>query len=348
MSQRTLKLHGGLTAVCLALAAIVPACLGDDTTSVTPSNDSGADHNSAVGGSAPDSSPTGSGGSAGLGGSATGSGGGTGGTGGTTGTGGGTGGVVSTDASDARGPDAGPRDASPDAVVTVDAPSDRSVTPDAPVTPDASVSDATPDRGSDAVATGDGNDGAIPALGLCPAMDAYWNISTDAGGCATQTNPTCGDRGVTGWAADIAQTMLFGDYGADCHVNSMFDAAGMTATTDFLTDDLVPWIVSFFGCPDPTTHYPTADSAYGLVPIPLQSGVFTTADLTLFSSLFETAVINSTTIDAPNPPAGGNIPADQLTAIHNELARLAATLHPVQSNAYTYTSMCPVDDGGTD
>jgi hypothetical protein len=332
MSQRTLKLHGGLTAMCLALAATIAGCLGDDSSTTPPANDSGSDHQVGTGGS------TGTGGEAtGTGGVGTGGSTGTGGvgTGGMMGTGGGTGGATMDAAPDNRAPDAG-RDATLDTLTPIDATPDRSMTPDA--APDVTV-DARPDvtEASVDVATGDGNDGAIaPMASMCLQLDDMFGIATDAGGCANQTGDNCPDRADGGWGAAFQQDYFFStNVQTDCHISNMFMDPNVDGANYFI--NFTAWAVAFFGCPDPNSAYPTR--IFGLVPPGLENHVFTTADLQLLSSYWEQAIA-LTLSDSGLPP----FTTDQNAAIHTELQRLSAMLQPESSNRYTFDA-CPADGG---
>jgi hypothetical protein len=328
MSERRLQFRGGTAAACLALAAAIAACLGDDSTT-TPGTDAGSDHSSNV---TPDASLDTS--MSGTGGNGTGGGGtGTGGT-----AGGGTGGSMAADASDGRAGDAR-AEAAPDAPRDVTTPSDVSDASARDVTPDNASS---PDVGSDATdaSSGDGNDGAVPVLSMCVLFDQWWGITTDAGGCADQTQNGCPDRANT-WATDISNAYAGPGQPltVDCRINSMF----MQASDPFqYSIDFLSWPETFFGCPDLSGPYPTR--TYALVPPGLESIVFTTADFALLSGYFEQAVVDAVA-GAPNGPSGG-LTAGQRNAIRAELARLSATLSPSSSPVYTF-DMCPAD-GGTD
>jgi hypothetical protein len=300
-SQRTLKFHGTVTALCIGLAASMWACLGDDDVTGGSGGSGGAPAaDSSMRDSARDTSVDTS---------------------------------VSPDVAfnDVSATDV-LADNSSDARDGVTTDTTASDAPDA--APDAGSSDSSTDRGPDGTAGEAGSDAPPPVhVQLCPQLDVDWDIATDAGGCATTTNNTCGDRGGT-WGTALAEAFA-GLVSGDCRISRLLEGLDGTTGPEYLIQ-LATFNLAFYGCPDPTLT-----TGFDLIPATQSGHVFTTADMRVMSELYVQSLVG-TLEDAALPP----VASQELVDIDAQIARQAAAVPgTVTSSNYTLSS-CP-DDAGT-
>ncbi len=131
-------------------------------------------------------------------------------------------------------------------------------------------------------------------LGIFPAARSFCTLfdsdflGVDAGpACARSTGPTCPDR-VDTWDNTIVLDFAIA-LTSDCRFGHLADGSLLSsADISAYLNDLLSFTLDFFGCPVPGTQ--TGPLTFGLIPAPLQSDVFTTADLNAFSATYAAAI----------------------------------------------------------
>ena len=247
-------------------------------------------------------------------------------------------------------------------------------------TADATTGDAATDAtggdgGGEASASDAGADVGVDAgtpFQWCPYLDVTYALVTDAGAepaaCATQTIAGCPDRLGNntfgqGWASPILDVFdppptisgiaadflaLLGGNGltgtpGDCRIDAMAGPQTLTnqQVTDY-TNQVGFWTLALFGCPDPTQS--TGPSGFGLIPAPVATHAFTTADMQLLEDMYIAGINQSLTDN--NMINGGptQLTAAQEAEIRAKIATEEAAFAPTPSPIYSW-STCPVDGG---
>ena len=357
MTQRTLKLHGTLTIACLGLLASMAGCLGDDS-SEPPAHDGGTTDHAVTsdspttmpdtGSPRPDSSPdtsttpdAGRDVSVGDGGTASDA----------------RDSATATDARDSATSDARDGASEGGQVAETGAPdavADRAAetgTPAEAAPPEAAPPDAAPEAGPaeaappeagppEAAAPDAAPDAADLALHMCGYFDDAFGISQpDAGQCVDATPPSCPIDRFNTWSQYFLGYFAMGNINTDCRINGMFATLTTQDQIDF-GNYLIAWNLAFLGCPDVTVTPPPL--TYGLLPTPLASHTFTTADLRLISQYY-IASYDAGLADA-GLPALTQTQKDQMDA---QLAALEQGVpNKVTASTYSFDSCAP--DAGSD
>jgi hypothetical protein len=169
---------------------------------------------------------------------------------------------------------------------------------------------------------------------ICNSFDDDVFGADNGAVCAHATGPTCPDR------ADTWDNLIVIDYltalTADCRFGHWSDGT-VLSNTDILNylNSLIGYTLTFLGCPVPDSGI--SPLSYGLVPAPLASHTFTTADLHALSTLYAGG-ISQMLSDIGAPPL---TPAQTL-AIKAKLALLELTVKKiVPSTKFTFSTCAP-------
>jgi hypothetical protein len=175
------------------------------------------------------------------------------------------------------------------------------------------------------------------ALAMCSELNTLFTGQSGGPACASVTTTNCPD--VTGtW--DFAITLdAVNTVFADCRFGQWF--GGLLSN-----DDLNNWFsqvtlftMQFFGCPFVGTL--TGPLSFAMIPAPLQSRVFTTADLSALSAAYAAAIAQAIS-DNGSPP----LTAAQTSAINAQLAFLASKVPGTVTSSHFTFSTCAADAGG--
>lgn len=340
MTQRRHKFHGTLAIACFGLVASMAACLGDDS-SEPPVRDGGTtDHavnadspttpdtsSPRPDGSTPDTSVTPD---AGPDSSSTADG----------------GRDSAPEASTADARDSAleaARESGPDSNPPVEAGGDVRVDQVAEAAPpeagqpeagqpEASSPEAAPDAEADAAP-----EAGDTALHLCGFLDDAYGIGDPAPQCVDATPPDCPIQRVANWsqwiAIDFGGSAIF----TDCRISGMFATFSDQDIQDY-GNAILAWNLAFYGCPSTP-----ATLTYGLIPAPLATHQFTTADLRLISHYYIEGVKQSFIDFGGSPPFSQT----QLDLIDAQLAALEQGV-PNKTTASTYSFYSCEPDAGSD
>jgi hypothetical protein len=170
---------------------------------------------------------------------------------------------------------------------------------------------------------------------ICNSFDDDVFGSDSGAVCAHATGPTCPDR------VDTWDNLIVFDFvsavTADCRFGQWSNGTLLTSSdvANYL-NALLAYTLTFLGCPIPDSG--VNPLSYGLIPAPLASDTFTTADLNALSGDYVTGGISQMLIDIGAPAL---TPAQTL-AIKAKLALLQLTVKKVvPSTKFTFSTCAP-------
>jgi hypothetical protein len=167
-------------------------------------------------------------------------------------------------------------------------------------------------------------------LALCPELDTDFIGVNGGAACATVTTPSCPDA-VGTWDNTIVLDFAIA-LTSDCRFGRLATLLSADDVTNYL-NSLLGFGLQFFGCPFIGTL--TGPLTDGLIPAPLQSHAFSTADLSAMDAIFAAAVAQAFS-DSGLPP----LSASETNAINAQLAFLASKVPGTVNSPNLTLSTC--------